>query len=141
MPARKTNPITVKQRRYIKGVVEGKSKYQAAIDAGYSPNTAKVPSLNIEKLSVKEELNKALERSGLTIQRITDKVSEGMEAKKTFVIGKDGEGTFVETPDHAVQHKYVETAIKLHGIEREVGMPAAMNFFNLTKSDAEKYGA
>lgn len=141
MPKRTNKPaITVKQRKYIRGVMAGKSKYQAAVEAGYAENTANDPSRNVEKQGVKEELNRALEKAGITTQRIADKVNEGLEAKKTTFLGQGENSTFMESPDHAIQHKYLETAIKLKGIDREVGMPAALNFFNLTKADTEKYG-
>lgn len=137
---KKAKPISVRQKKYIKGVAAGKSKYKAAIEAGYSENTAREPTRNLEKPGIKEELNRALEKSGITTQAITDKVKEGMGAKKVVIFGTGDNIAIEKAEDYAVQHKYLETAIKLKGIDREVGMPAALNFFNLTKADTEKYG-
>jgi hypothetical protein len=61
-----------------------------------------------------------MEEAGITDKRLIEKVSEGMEAQKVISSygGKNADASttdFIEVPDHAVQHKYVETALKLKG--------------------------
>ena len=71
---------------------------------------------NLKKLDFAE----LMEEAGITDKRLIEKVSEGMEAQKVISSygGKNADASttdFIEVPDHAVQHKYVETALKLKG--------------------------
>lgn len=89
--------LTIKQRKLIKGVVEGKSGTQAAIEAGYSPKSAGVTACHTIK-KYKETLTKAMERAGI-------------DSKKLAEIGKDG----IEQEDRNIRHKYYETILKIRG--------------------------
>jgi hypothetical protein len=66
------------------------------------------------RVSVAEEadfLNR-FERAGLGIERLVEKVVEGVSAMKV-IVGKDG--TEHEVPDNTARHKYVETCLRLIG--------------------------
>lgn len=104
---------SVRAKKYIKNKVSGMSDYQAAVKAGYSHNTAIAAKQNIENPSVKESLRQLMDRKGLTDDRILDEVIDGIENSKRIVGSDDN---FVEVPDYAVKHKYLETAIRLKGL-------------------------
>lgn len=104
--------MTVRQRKYVAGVVSGKSKRQAALAAGYNEGSANAVATNIEKPIVRAAIERALQKANITDERIAAKINEGLEAKRVSLVGEAG----VETPDYAVQHKFLETAIKLKGL-------------------------
>lgn len=116
--------MTAKQRKYVRGVVMGKSKTQAALAAGYAFPTAKTAVQSIEKPYVKEAIERALDKAGITEERIAQKINEGLEAKRTVGFGDDN---VIEAPDYQVQHKYLETAIKLKGLDKSESSGAIIN--------------
>lgn len=75
---------------------------------GYSETTATRPNQVIQS----ETFQQLMIESGVTKQKLSTVLNEGLEATKRY--GKDGD---VEAPDYAVRHKYLETALKLSGIQ------------------------
>lgn len=104
---RKPSPKAV---MYVDGLMQGKTKKKAALDAGYSMNTALNATADIEKSKPVQQL---MEEAGLTNTYIIGKLKQGMEADKPF--GKFGD----IHPDYATQHKFMETSMKLKGILKE----------------------
>jgi len=106
---------SVKLKKYVKGVIEGKTKQQAAIDAGYSKTTATNPQI-IEGAATFKTLLKTFEKEGIDCKWITRKVKEGGEATKlvTSPTGPD-----VEYPDFDQRGKYLDRALKLMGFEKD----------------------
>ena len=138
--------LTPKQKRYVKEVVAGKSKQQAAITAGYSPTTAKNAYDKVEKVGVKKAIEKALEKAGLTEDRIAAKINEGMEAQKIIsanITSKDADintKDFIEVPDYQTQHKFLETAIRLKGLNvKDDAPPQIMNFVQILQQHIKEY--
>lgn len=127
--------LTVRHKKYVKGIVEGKSKQQSAIDAGFARATAKNAYDKVETGGVKEAIEKALDRAGVTTERIADKVNEGLEAKKIHTSHTEPDAI---VPDFAVQHKYLETAIKLRGIDKDAPTQV-MNFVQIIQNDMKQY--
>jgi len=124
--------LTVKERKLIKGIAEGKTKKQAAIDAKYSPRSAgSIASETLRKPDVRAALVEAMEKAGITDTRIVEVMNEGLRANRVIsarVIHsrpssiEDGEqeadertDDFVEVPDHATRHKFLETVIDVKG--------------------------
>lgn len=105
MPKRKRP--TARQRKVIEQLPEiiagKKTKKQALIDAGYSAKTAdKGPEDVLGSDGVRGEVLKALKKHNITLDRISQKIEEGMDATRE---GDD---------DYAIRHKYVVTALELH---------------------------
>lgn len=100
---------------------------QAARNAGYAEGTVRsdIYSKVHAKPSVQTAIADIMEKQGLTDDKLTSKLKEGLEATKVIscnVIASDGEGMkdansmtkdFVDTPDYATQHKFLDTALKL----------------------------
>ena len=111
--------LNIKQKKYIKGVTEGKRKKDAAIDAGYSPNTAKNPLRNIEQ-SIVADHGKTIQQlldEHLPIEEILNTVKDGMKAEKVTRAQAFGEFTDeVTDPDHTTRLKSAEIASKLRGM-------------------------
>ena len=136
---------SLRARKYVKNVVAGMTDYQAAIDAGYSSKTAIKANAQIVEKSrgVKELLIELMERKGLTDDHLLDKLSDGLD-NATKIQGTQDD--FVEVPDYAVRHKYLETGLKLKGYTlnqetKEINIDARtqiLNSFNAVEPDEVK---
>lgn len=118
--------LTVKQRKLVQGIVEGKTQGQAAIDAGYSELGAQSrASQEIKKDNVRVALTDLMDNMGLSDAHLLMKHRELLEAQKQISGVKDKGGNpqdadagsleFVEVPDYPVQAKALEMAYKLKG--------------------------
>ena len=118
--------LTTKQRKLIKGVVEGKTQKQAAIDAGYSEKSAEtIASQQLAKEQVKATIQDLMEHMGLSDGALLVKHRELLEAQKQIsgVQSKGGNPRdadggsleFVDVPDYQIQAKALEMAYKLKG--------------------------
>ena len=74
---------------------------------GYGLSTQNQPNIVTQRPSFIQ----LLEESGITDQKLTSKLDEGLEATKLVIYGQE----VIEPPDHNSRHKYLETALKLKG--------------------------
>lgn len=138
--------LSLKQRALLENYVARKNRTEAAIAAGYevsNPNSREgrkrlsaIGRQEMNRPDVKEALSLLLEKSNLGIMRLLDKISEGLEATKVVAlvslpaqrVGEKSQSgnelieaseqaqSYAEVPDMAVRHKYLETALALHGL-------------------------
>lgn len=94
--------------KYMAGIVDGKTKYQAAIDAGYSESAARKSKEAIEST----QAFKALEKEFLPNMYIFNKIKEGLNATK--IIKQNG--IEKEVPDYAIREKYIQLQLKIAGL-------------------------
>ena|SRR3990167_5653298 len=81
---------------------------KASLEAvGYSPAVQNNPHIITQRPSFIQ----LLEESGITDQKLSNKLDEGLEATKLVIYGQE----VIEPPDHNSRHKYLETALKLKG--------------------------
>ena len=116
MPKRKRP--TPKQRKLIEqlpAIVEGKKTKKAALlEAGYSENTADKQAEQILGSSgVRPEVEKAMRKAGITMDKLMKKLEEGLDASRGLAIKIGGETTIDNSPDFLTRHKYIETSLKL----------------------------
>lgn len=93
--------------KFIEGLVEGKAKYRAAIDAGYSHNTAQRAKELIQSTKNYKDALKELWPE----EYLHQKMFEGLHATK--IVKQNG--VEKEIPDHAIRYKYLELGFKLNG--------------------------
>jgi hypothetical protein len=106
--------LSPKERGAVKGVIEGKTKTQAMIDAGYSETTAvKRQQLVFGRERVQDAFVAAFESQGLSADRLAKIIEEGLEATRT--LGNNKEGTSHPVPDYSIRHRYLETVLKVMG--------------------------
>jgi len=81
------------------------------------------PSVQIRPRAVTEQrgFQVLMEKSGITDDYLSQKLKEGLEADRLY--GKDN----VPHPDYSTRHKYLETGLKLKGIQ-ETQAPAGTVF-------------
>lgn len=143
--------LTIRERKMIQALLAGKTKAQAADEAGYLAgssattrriNLSSLANRHLEKPEVKQALTVLLEESNLGISRLLRKISEGLEATKVVALvslpaqntgeeSKSGNEMFganeqtqsyAEVPDMKVRHDYVKLALSLHGLpDRDKG--------------------
>lgn len=126
----KKRPLNIRERKFVKSIIEGKSAAQAMRDAGYSERMAK--SCASEKLvKTSETIQQLMEKKGLTDDYLLQGLLEGTKATKVIsatVIAKNGEGMkdadsmskdFIDVDDFPTRHKYIETGLKLKGHLRD----------------------
>ena len=81
---------------------------KTALEAvGYSPSVQHNPN----QITQRPSFIQLLEESGITDQKLSNKLDEGLEATKLVIYGQE----VIEPPDHNSRHKYLETALKLKG--------------------------
>jgi len=115
-PKKKIEPNN-RQKELVKYVSEnvGLSMEQAMKDLNYSPSYARSGR-------IKKTLSwKSLMRKYLPDKKLVKVVNDGLGANRVISAmnpNKQATGAttdFIEVPDHAVRHKFVETALKMKG--------------------------
>lgn len=121
----KPKKLTYRQHKYKLNRLKGMSQYNAARAAGYSENTSKKWTKNIEK-QVKTSLYDLLERQGLTDHILSEHLAKGLKAKKVVSVESDelnskGQKIYVNVtvPDWPARHKYINTILELKGHKKE----------------------
>jgi len=108
---------TTKQKRAVELLVESsrddndKPKAMGTIlkEAGYSEGTAIKPS----QVTNSDGFQLALEQAGVTDERLSRVVDEGLSADKPM--GKNDK----LYPDYSVRHKYLETSLRMKGLVKD----------------------
>jgi hypothetical protein len=111
--------LSVRQRRFVVGLAEGKSQTQAARDAGAPPKSAHVwASQAIRDPKVQESFAELLDRKGLSDERLAEIHAENLAATKVIAVGRNMQGditAIVERPDFGVRQRAVKDAWMLRG--------------------------
>lgn len=116
---KKQYTLTDKQKKYIKNRRAGLNKYQSAINAGYSKNTAINAKKDLDQPLKKRGLQSVLEELGVTDKYLIRKAKQGLNAKKIVTSHTEPDYKF---PDYNIRHKYLETALRLRGYGKDYGI-------------------
>lgn len=98
----KRRPLTLRQKKLRANLMKGGkvTAKKAMIDAGYSPNTAKAKA---GETLAKVGFPELLDKMGITDERLSQVIEEGLRAKKDNS----------NIPDQPTRHKFLETSLKL----------------------------
>jgi hypothetical protein len=88
--AKSFSSLPPKKQKYVEGLTEGKTKVQAALDAGYSDAMARSASHSIETPDVRVAFAELM-RKHIPPEKIAQRIAEGMNAMETKFFQKDGE--------------------------------------------------
>jgi hypothetical protein len=123
--------LTPKQRKFVKGIIAGKGKGEAAVAAGYSPNTASSIACNqLKNVQIRKAIESVWDKCGLTDDYIGNKVKDLTKATKVQYFAKDGVVCDERvTEDTAVQRSSIELAARLKGllVDRSVSLNVSID--------------
>lgn len=118
---KKSETPTIRQRKYAKSRIDGKTQAQAARDAGYKESVALKAGDKIEKKAAVQNLFKDLvDKAGLTDQKLARRLNEGVDAKETkFFLMPTPNGLKKIVTRSVVHHSerraHLEIALKVKG--------------------------
>jgi hypothetical protein len=98
---------SIRQRKLIKGIIEGKSPPEAGKEAGYKSRRASYQAL--KSPTVSKWVSRSYKRMGLSDDKITKPLRDALEA---ICFDKFGN----QLPDHAIRLRAQELSIKLMGV-------------------------
>ena len=107
-----------RRERYVEGLMDGKSRRRAALDAGFPVNQAENAKNRIEGPITQALILQALMEAGVTLRRLAKKMDEGLEATRAqSVTGGQGKPATLEyVADFETRLKYIQHACKILGI-------------------------
>jgi len=124
------NPAELRRIRFVDGILEGKSMQQAAIDAGYSPVTARQATRDIMP-RCREIFRQAL-HDRISVTKLADTIAAGLEAEATKFFADKGAVTDERNViDWSERRQYSELAANLMGYKPDppgVNVNASANF-------------
>lgn len=116
--ANKEMNLSIRERKMLKGIVNGLRPSEAARQAGYAESTIKA-HLNqiLGKPRVIEAINKILDDQGLSDEKLIEVLAKGIDATEFHYATLEGKITdTMESPDWRTRYKFLDTALKLKGI-------------------------
>lgn len=117
---------TIKQKRAAKLVIENETidkpltGGQIVENSGYGVSMKKNPQVVLNSEGVKEAIKSFADR--IDDDKIEKVLNEGLEANKiisaniTYGDADEKTNDFIEVPDHAVRHKFFDSAVKIKGL-------------------------
>lgn len=76
--------LSIKQKRFIQELPTSKSSKEAALKAGYSPNTARfIASENLTKPNIQREIVRVLDQAGLDDSKLATRLSKAIDSGLT----------------------------------------------------------
>lgn len=117
--------MTVRERKFAKGLLEGKTQRQASMDA--APPGTLTPSgadsyadRTLKDERFRETFEQLLDRKGLSEERIAEVHAENLQATKVVATAtKEGQITdIIERPDYATRQRAVQAGWSIHGRDR-----------------------
>lgn len=140
MPKVPEGKLTIKQKKFVKAYVANDGNGQEAAKRVYNVSSdaaaAVISSQNLNKVNVKEAIELALEKHGITMEKAIAPIAKALEATNTKWDYENKEEYEVE--DHSTRLKASGMALKLLGAEKN---ESGGNTFIFNKGDvvAKKY--
>jgi hypothetical protein len=138
----KPKKLSVKEITFIKGLVAGKSQREAGMIAtgGTSlGNGAVAANRMLKKGNVQEELAKAFEKHGITMDAAIAPIGKALNAKKLRITGEGDQAMAEVVEDVELQLKGSDRALKLMGVGKDQDGGNTYNFFQVTQQMGDKY--
>jgi hypothetical protein len=103
-------------------VAAGKSRIQAAKDAGYATSTAEKKSYTfLQRPLVKSALTEAMVRIGMTHEMMVQPLKDALTATRSYVDPKSGLLVETQVPDHKMRLEASRDAVAIFGGIPKVG--------------------
>ena len=113
---RRKTALDPRERRFAQGVARGKTKVQAARDAGYTESTALKKSFAlIDRPRIRSFLTDALEQAGLAPDHIVQAAIEALNANHILKSMEDRKVYESDVPDHDARMRAMDRLVDLYG--------------------------
>jgi hypothetical protein len=112
--------LTPKQAKFVKGIAEGKTNTESALEAYDTDDygvAASIATENLKKPEIQQAVQMSMEKQGITVDAVVKPIVDGLTAYKT---GFSKDGDFVEFgPDHSTRLKASSMALDLMGAKQK----------------------
>lgn len=146
MATSQRKPLTPKQTKIVKRKVqavindEPQRKWSRDIYPNAEPRSAEtLVSRELKKVEVKEALESALAKHGISVDSVVEVVADGMKATKTVILGNKEEAFADVVTDHSIRLKAAGMAANFMVMGKQEGQ-INFNFNNYAKEQRDKYG-
>jgi hypothetical protein len=130
MKPRTPQEMSAMRKEYVKNLMSGMTKNDAATAAGFSHSMARNAANKIEIPEVRDEIE-SLQKALLVeipTQLLVEKFREGLDATTVKIARKDGKFTDERTfPDHRVRLRYLEKIAAMSGRDQPQPVAAPTN--------------
>ena len=118
VPEVKEPKLTKKQRDFLKLYFETGNGVQSAMKVYDTDNYGTAGAIACENLKkLKNPIKLFMEANGFSLKVLLSVLADGLQAKKLEDLSGE------KVPDHAIRHKYLETASKWLGVNKENDEP------------------
>lgn len=118
--------LTLKQKAFLKRYLETGNGTKAALEVYDTEDINTAAAIASETLrKLKSPIRTFMESKGISLGYLCTVLEEGLRAKRVIsAVNTNKQATgadtdFIEVPDHEVRHKYLTTASKWLGIDKE----------------------
>lgn len=142
MAKAKEPTLTIKEINFIKGIVAGKTKQRAVLDAYNvkSPATASVmASEALKRPNVQAALAIAMERHGITLDKAIEPIGKALNATKVQITGQGNETVSEVVEDLEMQLKGSDRALKLMGVGQNKDAAPSVHFHQHIEEKKSEY--
>lgn len=141
-PIVKRPPKTLKEKKFVKKYLETGNATEAAFQVYDVTSRDSANAIGAVKLA-NISFTDILEKHGVTDDKLASVLMDGLEANRTIsaIAGKEANGgtvDFVDVPDYATRHKYLETGLKVKDKFPSQKVDQTIDFKNIVKQ-ADKY--
>lgn len=118
--------MSLDKNKFIEAKLEGKNNTEAALSAGaITKQAAHKAGYRLSKQpDIQKQLNKAIKRHNITVDKLMTVYAEAMMAEKVVIIGKGDDAFADPTPDHITRMKAADKFMDILGIK---GQPKHQN--------------
>ena len=106
--------LSIREQIAVAELIKGQTAENALRTAGYAESTCKTGHYNVlQKPRIQNVMREALERAGVTPDKLAEVCFDGLKADRPIVVDK----SLIDYPDHGARHRFLETCVKLSGLE------------------------
>src|SRR5258708_4814200 len=134
----RTRKSTVKQEKFVEGVLQHGNATKAAIDAGYSPRSAAVlASRNLQRPDIKARIKSRIDQAQLDTDEIIGTLVSHMRADVGDLLGDDGTPDLVRALENGATHIIKKIKICKRLIPTKDGEPVQEVTYEIVLHDAQ----
>jgi phage terminase small subunit len=111
--------LSLRRRKYVEGRARGKTKTQAALEAGYAKSVARNAKDRIETVDVHEAFARLI-REGVPAEKLVQLLREGLDATETKFVAFRGRVRDVRrVVDFSKRRAYLELVVEYGGYHQK----------------------